>query len=392
MRVGINVLQQSPRVFTGSLSQFLQMGDMLPHVDPETKYTLLAGGADVDYYRQRTRIDQVVDAGLSDRGTLLRLASEHVLLGRACARHDVDVLFHQSAGAVPLMLPARTKVVLGVWGAQDPSSIALPLAKRLYRKLLAEQGLARTAHLILNSNYTRELVEARHTIEVPATVIHHGVDERLFHPTSDTAADQRAVRSLGLDRPYVLFVGQAYPYKLLHVLVEAFARAAIDRRFPHQLAIVASFNKQHNPEGEAYREQLLAILDSHGLRERAVFLEGIPVSGLRALYAASDLYVQSSASETFGRTVIEAMACGAPVLAARAAATPEVLGEAGRYYEPHDVDGCAEGIATILEDTTVREALRIAGAARVKLFSRIDEMRSMANVFREVGGQPPLPA
>lgn len=389
MRVGINVLAQSPRAFTGSLSQFLQMGDMLPGVDPGTHYALLAGRADMDFYRARTRVDDVFDAGISDRGTLLRIASEHVALGRACARHDVDVLFHGSSGSAPLFLPKRTKLVLGIWGAQSPSSIALPWSKRLYRRLLAGRGVEGADHLILNSDYTRQLLADRHPLTVPWTIVHHGVDERLFHPSDDLDADRETVRALGLEAPYVLFVGQAYPYKLLHVMVESFARATAERRLPHRLAIVASFAKTHNPEGETYRERLLRILAAHGLRDRAVFLESVKVEALRALYAASDLYVQSSASETFGRTVIEAMACGAPVLAARSAATPEVLGDAGRYYEPQDVDDCASEMAVILEDERVRDDLRARGAERARRFSRDDEMRAIAKVFHTVDENRP---
>ena len=390
MRVGISVLAQSPRFFDGALSQFLQMGELLPEIDPETDYLLLAGGADIGYYRQRTAVHDVVRAGISDRGIMVRIASEHLLLGRACARHKVDVLFYQSAGAVPLVLPSPTKVVLGVWGAQDPSTISLPLSKRIYRKLLNERGLRRVSHLILNSHYTRELITDRYDLDVPTTVIHHGVDERLFYPSRDISVEREIIADLGVDIPYVLFVGQARRYKLLHVLVDAFASAVSERKLPHRLVVVGSFDREHNSEGEGYRAQLIAALARYGLADRVRFLSGIPVSKLRALYAASDLCVQPSASETFGRTVIEAMACGTAVLAARGAATPEVMGEAGSYYEPTDVEGCAEQIALILENGAERQRLVRAGLERVALFSRSRELTQMANVFRHVGGEAPL--
>lgn len=289
-----------------------------------------------------------------------------------------------------MTLPKRTKLVLGIWGAQAPASIALPWSKRMYRRLLAGRGIEHCDHLILNSEYTRQLLLERDPITTPSTIVHHGVDETLFHPSLDQGADRRAVRALGLDGPYVLFVGQAYPYKLLHILVEGFARAIVSARMPHRLAIVASFARHHNPEGEAYRNRLFSLLETYGLRERVTFLEGLKVEALRQLYAVCDLYVQSSASETFGRTVIEAMASGAPVLAARAAATPEVLGEAGHYYAPHDVDDCAAAIVTLLEDDALRATLRTAGATRATRFSRTGEMRAIADVLRQVGGQPPL--
>jgi glycosyltransferase involved in cell wall biosynthesis len=387
MKVAINALAQSPHLFSGSLSQYLQMAEMLPALDPATDYALLVRKADAEYYREHAAGTQVVSTATPGNGVLARLVAEHSLLGRVCAREQVDVLFHASSGSAPLMLPSRTKLVLAVWAGQAPDTIYLPLHKRFYRSQLARPGIARATELIFNSQYSRNLFLERYRVDAPSTIIHHGVDPRLFYPTRGPKGGERAVTA-DPPQPYVLFVGQIYPYKQLHILAEAFSKAVLELRLPHRLVVTGSFAQGHNREDEGYRRRIQDILARYGMGSRIDFFEGVPVRRLRELYADADLYVQSSTAETFGRTVIEAMACGAPVLAARAAATPEVLGEAGVYYEPHDVEDCAAQIGRMLSDPALRAALRERGLQHARSFSRESEMQAMARVFHRVGSQP----
>jgi glycosyltransferase involved in cell wall biosynthesis len=94
--------------------------------------------------------------------------------------------------------------------------------------------------------------------------------------------------------------------------------------------------------------------------------------------------VQPSINETFGRTVIEAMACGAPVLAARAGATPEILADAGAYYEGRDVEACAGRIGEILGDDNKRREMTQKGLARAQEFSYDIEVARLVELFHQV--------
>ena len=190
---------------------------------------------------------------------------------------------------------------------------------------------------------------------------------------------------LGITSPYILFVGQIYPYKQVHILADAFCEAMDRTGAPHKLVVIGSFAKAHGM-GERYREQILNIMAERGYQDRLVLASDIGVSALRALYTAADVYVQSSDAETFGRTVLEAMACGCPVVAAHAGATPEVLGDAGLYYEAQDVGGCATHLVQLLGDAQKRTQFRDAGLARVRSFSFEAEIAQMANLFHQAAG------
>jgi glycosyltransferase involved in cell wall biosynthesis len=169
------------------------------------------------------------------------------------------------------------------------------------------------------------------------------------------------------------------------VLAEAFARAVSAAGLPHKLVVVGNFTRS-DTMGAQYRDRIAGLLAAAGLGDRLLTLDKVGIRGLRALYDGADLYVQPSSSETFGRTVIEAMACGAPVLAARAGATPEILADAGRYYEALDVAGCAAEVRAILTDEGLRRSLAAKGLERAKDFSYEGELDRLIAIFHRVAG------
>ncbi len=381
MKVAVDVLFQSPNHSTGALSWFTQFARTVPARDPGTDYLYLAGRNDVAYYQDKNRNLAVEAAGWGNDRRVLRIFSEHFLLAPALKRLGADILFHGGSGVAPLVMPRRTKLILAIWGMQHLAAGDIRWEQRLYRRLMFRPGLRRADAILVNSAYSRDLLLSHYRdIRVPVEVVHHGVDFDLFHP----GADASALAGLGITGPYVLFVGQLYPYKLLHVLVEAFARAISVRKLPHRLVVVGSFTRTDSM-GAAYRERVAGMLAGAGLADRLVTLDKVEIKGLRALYAGADLYVQPSSSETFGRTVIEAMACGTPILAARAGATPEILAEAGHYYEALDVAACAAKIGAILSDAELRQDLCRKGLERARSFSYEGELDRLIAIFHRVG-------
>ena len=386
MKVGIDVLSQSPGFSSGALSQYLQMGRFLPKQDRQTDYVFFSGYDDINYYQAKCPDVRVVGAGWGNKHHKLRVLSEHFLLWRAQARERLDVLFHSGSGVAPLLMPTRPRLVLGIWGMQHVSQTQIALGPQIYRRALFQRSLERADVCLVNSEYSRNLLIKHYSgFSAPIEVIRHGVDFSLFHPNPWTTADDASMARLGITSPYILFVGQIYPYKQVHILADAFCEAMDRTGAPHKLVVIGSFAKAHGM-GERYREQILNIMAERGYQDRLVLASDIGVSALRALYTAADVYVQSSDAETFGRTVLEAMACGCPVVAAHAGATPEVLGDAGLYYEAQDVGGCATHLVQLLGDAQKRTQFRDAGLARVRSFSFEAEIAQMANLFHQAAG------
>ena len=175
----------------------------------------------------------------------------------------------------------------------------------------------------------------------------------------DRAASSSARRLLGLPERYLLHVGDLHPRRNVDLL----AAAAEDCGLP--LVLVGRHLAGPSPKG-------------FGLRR----LEGIPVEQLRGIYSGAEALVYASVYEGFGLPLLEAMACGIPVVAVRRASVPEVCGDSAVLVEP-DTASLVEGVRTALER---RNELAESGKERANLFSWERTARATEEMYREVVG------
>lgn len=212
----------------------------------------------------------------------------------------------------------------------------------------------------------------------------YGLDSRLVHVVPagydqgryHVGIDAKGVKeTYGLDT-YLLYVGNLLPHKNLQQLLRAFA--LISKRFPHRLVIAGRKDPRYYPALEAEAKAL-------GLEERVSFLDYVPPGELPALYAGADALVLPSLYEGFGLTVLEAMACGIPVIASRAGSLPEVTGDAAVLIDPYDVQGMADAKEAVLGDPELRESMRRKGLEQAKRFSWERTAAMVFEILREVG-------
>lgn len=235
------------------------------------------------------------------------------------------------------------------------------VAQRLI--FLAAHRLAlRTAHVVLAiSEATRtDLVRAFGIATDKVTVTPLAAADH-FRPQPAPVIDALR-RQVGLPDRYILYVGSNKPHKNLARLVEAFARA---RQLPRctslHLAIAGRWDARY-PEARIKARQL-------GVAEHIVFLPDVADDALPALYSGAEAFVFPSEYEGFGLPVLEAMACGAPVICANRSSLPEVVGDAARLVDPHDVVGLAVAIGELTSDPEEQADLRARGLAQAARFS-----------------------
>ena len=172
---------------------------------------------------------------------------------------------------------------------------------------------------------------------------------------------RRAVADqFGVSGPYVLHVGTIEPRKNLERLVTAMAHLA-QRGTPHILVCAGA------PGWGA--AALHRHLEATGTGDRVRLLGAVPDAVLPALYAAADALAFPSLYEGFGLPLLEAMACGTPVVTSNVAAMPEIAGEAAVYVDPRDPEAIAAGLDRVLHDTGMRAALIDRGLARARSFT-----------------------
>lgn len=232
---------------------------------------------------------------------------------------------------------------------------------------------ARMDHIITDSHCSkRDLIELVGVPEERITVVFPGVDLERFRP----AAQPDAARG---GRPYVLCVAGPDPTKNVLTLVEAFARLPRDLRAAHDLVLTGDFRR---------RPDLLERVQQTGLAPQTRFTGVVSDEELAALYQRAALFVFPSRYEGFGFPVLEAMACGCPVVSSNASSLPEVVGEAALLVDPSDTGGFAKAMEAALTDRALWVGLRARGLERAAQFTWDRTARETAAVYRKVAGRP----
>lgn len=232
----------------------------------------------------------------------------------------------------------------------------------------------RASHVICISECTRrDLVELLGVPEHRTSVVPLGVSSRYAAvPQARDIVRQR----FGLQRPYLLFVGTVQPRKNLPRLIRAFAQVVQSGRLDHELIIVGHVGW--------LAEESLQAAQAAGVAERVRFLDYQQEELLPALYTAADALAFPSLYEGFGLPVLEAMACGTPVLTSNTSSLPEVAGDAALLVDPLDTGDIAQGLHRILSDEALRRHLREKGLLRARSFTWRDTAERMVSVFRRM--------
>jgi len=290
-----------------------------------------------------------VRGGMKFSSNLMRMIYDNALLPFAIRRYGIDVLFCPIL-EFPLIPTSRLVVTV-----HDLHPIYFPeqfgMAARHFRFSL--KLLPRIAdRVIVPSHFVKEEILKVCAVESRRIdVLHGGYDSHVFKPLS-TGMEKDSLERHGIRGPYILFVGSLFPYKNVTTLIKAFLE--IKNRIPHSLVIIGKRELSRDPLPEDERIHCIGYIEREGL---ATF------------YSSADLLVHPSFFEGFGITILEAMACGAPVISSRGGSLPEVVGDAGILFDPHDGASLSRLILDVLGNRRLRNELVEKGFEQVKGFS-----------------------
>jgi glycosyltransferase involved in cell wall biosynthesis len=326
----------------------------LARLDGENEYTVFLNAQRYASYPAPGPNFRTVEADIPWFGV-----REQLQLPRLIARERLD-LVHYPHLTVPL--PATTPFVVTVHDLNylDPAATGRPAVLRAgYRVELLKARRAR--RLITVSEHTRGEVVRRLRVEPDRVAVTYEAAD-----TSTLDPDPATLARYGIDAPFFLYVGSAYPYKNLARLIDAFAE--LDG--PYRLVLAGD----QEDFGAALRERAT---------ERVVFTGPVSEPELAAFYAGAFAYVFVSLSEGFGLPGLEAMTAGVPVVAARAGSLPEIYGDAAHYCDPHDVHSIASALREIAADEELRRRLVARGRERAAEFSWSRTAEQTLTVYRE---------
>jgi glycosyltransferase involved in cell wall biosynthesis len=306
--------------------------------------------------------DRLYDAWMADR----RPAPQSIT-------GDVDVV-HSTGPAIPP--PGGAALVVTV---HDLAPIRFadryPRRARSVYKRGAVIAAAEAARIITPSRSTALDVEEFYGVERERIrVVPHGVD---MSDLEIHDAEQLWARR-GIAEPYLLWVGTQEQRKNVVAVLDAFTRLA--PRHP-RLSLVL-----HGPNGWL-GDEVGEGLRQRDIHSRTIVSEGsLPRSELAALYARATVFVYPSLYEGFGMPVLEAMACGTPVVTSNISALPETAGDAALLVDPLDGEALAEAVGRVIEDPTVAEDLSRRGQKRAAGFTWAETARRTWAIYEEVCG------
>jgi glycosyltransferase involved in cell wall biosynthesis len=285
------------------------------------------------------------------RGLHRELVYMPVQLPRRAAAAGADVL-HCPVGVAS----ARSRVPLVVT-VNDVMALEHPdwftRANALQQRLVLPRAVAAAANVIVPSHHTRERLLAKCDVDPwRVDVVPYGVAP-VFAPGT---ANPGELERLGVEGPYLLTVGTLQPRKNIPAALAAFERATAEG-LPHTLVVAGARGWRDDAVADMLRQPRIRVLGE--VRDEQ----------LVELYRGADCLVFPSLYEGFGFPVLEAMACGTPVVCAHRTSLPEVAGDAAVLVDPDDTSAFAAALADVLSSETRRAELAEAGVARAREFT-----------------------
>ena len=368
MRIAIDAHMIGERE-TGNETYTLNLIRELVSLDQKNEYLLYT--THLDELRARVPFERAHIVPLWPDVSFLRIP----LAMPITARKQGASVLHVSYIAPPYC-PCPTVVTV-----HDLSYVLFPhffsLRDRLLLSTLVPISLRRAAKVIAVSQRTKEdLLEYYHLPESQVAVTYEAASEA-FQPIENDALLTEVKEKYGLHEPFILTIGNLQPRKNLARLVKAYAGLRKEG-FAHPLVIV----------GQAYWQtsDIYRAVKEHGLEDQVVFTGYVPDVDLPLLYNAADLFTFVSLYEGFGLPVLEAMACGTPVVSSRGGSLPEVVGDAGVLVDPLDVEGITQAMAEVLSQPQLASQLRAKGLKQAASFSWRRMAEETLRVYEEVAG------
>jgi glycosyltransferase involved in cell wall biosynthesis len=336
----------------------------LPKVDPALSYTVFTGKVRLPEANRWT----VRRSGLTG-SALGRVVWEQALAPLALAQARPDLL-HGMAFALPLLWRGPSVVTIF-----DLSFLRYPerlsASRRLYLRLMTGVSARRARRVLAISQSGKAEIAA--LLGVPSGQIDVAVPgvESDFCPLPQRQVADFRLR-YGLPGRFILYLGTLEPRKNLGTVLRAYA--GLPQRGVVKLLLVGDKGWQTEP--------IFALIEQLGLADDVVVPGFVPRETLPLWYNASEVFVYPSVYEGFGLPLLEAMACGVPVVGSNTTSLPEAVGQDGLLLPPDDVGAWADTLATLLDNVSARADLAARGQRRARQFTWEQTARQTVSSYR----------
>lgn len=242
--------------------------------------------------------------------------------------------------------------------ASAHSFLIYELKQQIYKKVM-QHALKKSQKIIVPSNFVKEEIVSRWDLDQKKiTITSEAVEENILKISANVSLGKqhKILQNFAIKQPYIFYVGNAHPHKNVEGLIEAFLAL---RKNYQSLQLVLSGNDHY------FWQRIKGKFSDKNI----IYTGFVSDEELVSLYKNAQCFVLPSFSEGFGIPLLEAMACGCPVVSSNKTALPEIGGDAALYFNPNNVVEISEKIQLILNDQKLRQQLKTKGTARYKQFS-----------------------
>lgn len=373
MRIAIDA-RMLTNTLTGVGRYLLNLIKHLAEIDKENEYRILAASRlSLDNFLSKFQAPNFRKIIVK---TPMVSPRQHFTIPPVLRRERIDI-FHYPQFDLPLFQKCKSVITihdLNVLQIADyfPKQRFI---RRTYSRWITKVSLQRAEKIIAISQSTKEdIIRHFKTPKEKIEVIHEAADEH-FHPLPQEAT-RKTLEKYSLSSPYLLYVGVRRAHKNLLRLLEAHKLLRENRKIVHKLVIVG----EEDPRFPQVKRKVREL----GLNEEVIFTGYLPEKDLPYFYNGATLFIFPSLYEGFGMPVLEAMACGTPVVCSHTSSLPEIAGETAIFVDPHNIKAMAEGMKKVIDDKGLRKRLSLAGLKQARKFSWHRTAQKTLEIYRSL--------
>ena len=372
LRIAINLLTENPANPSGAHWFWTRViPEMAQRLDSQEQLFLLVSPRSRDLYTDYGPKVSYISYPWSNERRKLRTLSEHVYSPVRLPLAGIDILNTMIAPVVNVSW--STVIHMKTMHAYTAPE-SLKFLNRTYRRLNYPRSARVADAIVINSESMRSEVDRYLQVDPrKLRLIYEAVDHDRFKQ-GDALAARASVARYGINKRFALFVSSLWRYKNCEGLLRAWALAGAQVA-DRQLVFVGGGAAQ-------YVARLQSLAAELGIGPDVLFVGKVPNPEIPVFYHAADVLVYPSFNETFGLPILEAMACGCPVVTSDVSAMPEIAGGAAQLCDPHDPASIAKAIGEAIAPE--RDRLRAAGLRRAAQFTWGRTAAQTLDVYREV--------
>ena len=266
----------------------------------------------------------------------------------------------------------------GMWCTNDVNLYEKAIVRKLESKIMSEADIS----IAVSENLRRNIIQKGRVPEEKIVTIYNGVDTSFFNPNVNC---KDIVERYDLEGYFtVVFVGRIAPAKGIEYLIKALKELE-DYRVKAILVGPFKYMFQEGKGKSKYAEYLFSLVEKYNLQDRVIFTDAVPRKDLPKYYAVGDVFVLPSIYEAMPMVLVEAMACGKPLIGSKVGGIPEVIEEGvnGFLFEPKNYKDLAEKILMLIEDENLRIKMgRIGRRTAEKEYSWDIIANKLLNIYR----------